>query len=55
MTSTARRFGVNLIPHTLEVTTLGDYRAGHARQPGSRYHRALSGTDSTPETREPIR
>ena len=35
------RFAVNLIPHTLAVTTLGAARARRARQPRSRPHRAL--------------
>ena len=36
-------FGVNLIPHTLEVTTLGALRGGHASQSRNRSARALPG------------
>ena len=38
----ARSFSVNLIPHTLAVTVLKDYRIGTRVNLGSRYHRALS-------------
>ena len=37
------RFGINIIPHTLTHTTLGDKKPGDAGEPGSRSVRALRG------------
>ena len=39
------RFGLNIIPHTMAMTTLADLQAGHGRQSGNRRIVALSGAD----------